>query len=183
MLKRLCLGLIFLPTMLLAEMALNELVREGKIEKLRSAFSGGVSVNAVGAKGARPLHAAARYGQLAIAEMLIGKGADINAINEILWRPIHTAVWFGKSDIVKLLLKQPKLLFKKKLLLLDRGKQGRTPLHVAAFRGNVAIANAPSSAAKCSGVYLFFSSLACTSLESLPRKPRNIAGERRSFVA
>ncbi|XP_049848966.1 myotrophin-like [Schistocerca gregaria] len=53
---------------------------------------------------ATPLHHAADFGQLHIAEYLISKGADVNATDAFGVKPLLAAVYEGHVDMVKFLL-------------------------------------------------------------------------------
>jgi ankyrin repeat protein len=74
------------------------------------------------------LHAAARYGALAVAGDLVAKGADVGAKDESGNTPLHMAAMFGREEILDLLLKR-----KADLNALNR--DGLTPLYLAAYYG------------------------------------------------
>ena len=53
-----------------------------------------------------PLHLAARNGQLAAAQLLVGEGAIAGVQNKGGWTPLHEASFHGHSDIIMLLLER-----------------------------------------------------------------------------
>lgn len=66
----------------------------------------GFDVEAPDAHGLRPLHYAARYGQLQFTEQLLKTNAvDVDAQDDCGWTPLHFAAQNGHIEIVKLLLR------------------------------------------------------------------------------
>lgn len=109
-----------------------------------------------------PLHLAAEYNQLRIAEILIENKADINSINKDGATPLHSAASSGSRAVAELLIRKGAQIEVKdndgwtplhwaaeegyydvvKLLLLNKAvvdpvdKEGLTPLYEAAKRGH-----------------------------------------------
>ena len=85
-------------------------------------------------EGKTALQWAASHGNLAMAELLLAHGADINWIGMYFHTAVHYATIADKPAMVR--------------WLLDRGAEiningdGRTPLHIAAVRGNEEIVRA-----------------------------------------
>ena len=82
----------------------------------------------------KPLHYAAKAGNLEVARCLIDRGAQIETKTKLGWTPLHTAVISDKFDIVK--------------FLIDSGAQieaqnafQKTPLHLATFYNRYNVAN------------------------------------------
>jgi len=55
-------------------------------------------------RGYTPLHEAARWGHLAIAELLIAKGADVRTSDRTGRTPLHNAASYSRWDVAKLLI-------------------------------------------------------------------------------
>ncbi len=92
-------------------------------------LSGGADVNAVGPEGRTPLHFAATFACLPIAEILLDHKADVQARNALGKTPLHQAAAFGDDRLVELLLAGGAAIEAK-----DSG--GSTPLLEAASAGN-----------------------------------------------
>ncbi len=101
-----------------------------KVDAVRWLVDHGADVNiADGVRGCTPLFGVAgAKGELAqeIALILLGNGAHVNAVNFYGCTPLHLSVRYGLQDKVK--------------LLIEHGadvswpdKDGKTPLHIAAF--------------------------------------------------
>ncbi|MBI4027589.1 MAG: ankyrin repeat domain-containing protein [Verrucomicrobia bacterium] len=127
----------------------------------------GANVNAVGLKNETPLHVAVKNGHLDIVEQLLAKGAKLNLRNDDDCTPLALAVEGGRKKITKLLLSRKAdvhetdlygatLLHRtgdkeimKLLLAMDteikkadihtKNKSGRTPLDLAAVKGDTEI--------------------------------------------
>jgi uncharacterized protein len=109
----------------------------GRLDALESALARSASVTSYAYDGWTPLHLAAFFGHLALAERLLGAGADIQAVsrNSLTNTPLHAAIAGGHTDVA--------------LLLIDRGADvqakdagGHTPMHIAAENGVAAIVKA-----------------------------------------
>lgn len=113
------------------------------------------------------LHVAARNMAIEEARSLIANGADVNAIDGMSRTPLHIACWRGDSDMVKLLLRSKASTSMKAkdhftalhfavqsgsleccMLLLEQNKNlcnmriskgNKTPLHMAAAKGEIDI--------------------------------------------
>lgn len=118
---------------LLQERALIEAAKEGDCGRVRCLLDNGVSVNmGVGRLGS-PLHTAAFFGNLEVAELLIERGAEISAAT--YWSkttPIHYAAQLGRTRVVKLLLAKGADPFR-----ID--SDGMTSLHLAVKGGKMNI--------------------------------------------
>jgi cytohesin len=51
-----------------------------------------------------PLYAAARWGDVGLAKLLIAKGADVNAVNKYKETPLHEAVIHGDNAAAEVLI-------------------------------------------------------------------------------
>src|SRR5688500_11149103 len=81
--------------------------------------------------GATALHLAACAGHLSVARVLVAAGAAVNAIARD-GTPLAMAAWEGHEELVRLLLEQgadPRI----------GAANGETALHLAAYKGNIAI--------------------------------------------
>ncbi|KAI1887927.1 hypothetical protein AGOR_G00195520 [Albula goreensis] len=101
--------------------------------------------------GYTPLHISAREGQLGVASVLMEAGANNSLPTKKGFTPLHVAAKYGSLDVAKLLLQHkasPDASGKEvALLLLDHGasphaavKNGYTPLHIAAKRNQLGVA-------------------------------------------
>ena len=79
-------------------------------------------------RNSTPLHLAAGYNNLEVAEFLLENGADVNAQDKGGLIPLHNASSYGHLDIAALLIK-----FQTVVNATD--KWGFTPLHEAAQKG------------------------------------------------
>ncbi|CAM4761290.1 unnamed protein product [Rotaria magnacalcarata] len=86
-------------------------------------------VNCTTKSGFTPLHIAAHYGNLEVAQLLISRGADVNYAASQNITPLHVASKWGKENIVRLLLE-------KGAQIDVKTKDGLTPLHCAARSGH-----------------------------------------------
>ncbi len=80
-----------------------------------------------------PLHFAAWYDSLAVAELLLDRGADYEARDEWQRTPLHWAAAHNSQAVAKLLLDRGA-----KIEARDVNQQ--TPMHLAARRGRRAVA-------------------------------------------
>jgi serine protease inhibitor len=110
------------------EEALFTAVREGNIQRVRSLITKGADVNVKNNVYCTPLHYAAEYGHLIVAELLIANGADVNAktINDVT--PLHMAARRGYYNVVDLLIE-------KGADIDTTTKKGQTPLDYATDAG------------------------------------------------
>jgi len=101
----------------------------GNLAKVKSIYANGMDVNARDQLNWTPLHWAASGGQKDIAEFLIGKGADVKAESKYKTTLLHSA---ATKELAELLLS--------KGLSVNITSGGSTPLHCAAKRGYVSVA-------------------------------------------
>ncbi|UJR15901.1 hypothetical protein I4U23_002824 [Adineta vaga] len=92
-------------------------------------YKEGGFVNCTTKSGFTPLHIAAHYGNLEVAQLLIARGADVNYAASQNITPLHVASKWGKENLVKLLLE-------KSAQIDAKTKDGLTPLHCAARSGH-----------------------------------------------
>jgi ankyrin repeat domain-containing protein 50 len=83
--------------------------------------------------GETALHPAARCGQDAVIQLLLGAGADINAINEARDTPLLIATGWGVQPVVV------QMLLEKGADVTARDDGGMTALHLAAENGHGAV--------------------------------------------
>merc|ERR1712013_532643 len=79
-------------------------------------------------RNSTPLHLAAGYNNLEVAEYLLEQGADVNAQDKGGLIPLHNASSYGHLDIAALLIKYS-------TIVNATDKWGFTPLHEAAQKG------------------------------------------------
>ena len=79
-------------------------------------------------RNSTPLHLAAGYNNLEVAEYLLEQGADVNAQDKGGLIPLHNASSYGHLDIAALLIKY-------QTIVNATDKWGYTPLHEAAQKG------------------------------------------------
>nr|WP_184891152.1 ankyrin repeat domain-containing protein [Candidatus Cardinium hertigii] len=138
--------------------ALFQAILKGELKKVKTAISGGTSVDQLAERGNvplhieiymgyaknpykkvritagyTPLHLAAYRGNIALIKLLLKKGANINAIDaQHGYTPLQLAACQGHEKVVQLLIAA-------KALIDTREKRlGRTALHLAAATGNSA---------------------------------------------
>lgn len=107
-----------------------------KVKKLVSQqtfFNKKSYINQLGIDGYNALHAACANGHLAVVSYLLNQGADPNQPSELGYLAIHFAVAKAHPDLVSII----KLLNKAGTLLEAKGPYNQTPLHTAAFFGNL----------------------------------------------
>ena len=85
----------------------NKMLWEGVIEnnfdKVRIALNLRAEVNAKDDSGYTPLHLAARWNYLAVAQLLISSGADLEAKDNNGDTPLDLVTWNGNQEMVELL--------------------------------------------------------------------------------
>jgi ankyrin repeat protein len=100
------------------------------LEKVRALLEQGADVNAASGDGMTALHRAARTGNLAMAELLIGAGANLGAKTRLgEHTPLHVASASGRSGVVALLVAAG-------ANVNAVTTTGATPLHFAAASGS-----------------------------------------------
>lgn len=93
---------------------------------VQSLLMRGANVNALGLNG-RPLHIAALWGRLEMAELLLRHGADPNGRDSEGWTPLHVAANNDRGDFVDLLIAKGSHID-------SRTRDGDTPLHIGTGR-------------------------------------------------
>ena len=82
-------------------------IQNNDLERCKTLISDGADVNAKNDWHEQtPLHNAAYYGHLKIAELLIKKGAKVNAKDSDGWTPLHKAAYKGHLEVAKLLIEK-----------------------------------------------------------------------------
>ena len=114
-----------------AQSSLQDAVRKGRDETVKSLIAEGTDVHAINVRGQTPLHLAAMTDNVDVVRMLINGGADIDVVdpgNNI--RPLHNAATNGCTNVCEFLLKHG----------ADMDAQtatGNTALHLAAENRHV----------------------------------------------
>ncbi len=110
---------------------LHKAAREGDADRVRELLDAGADVNVRNADKQRlqytPLHWAAHFGHLEIAELLISRGADLDAEDPAYSTPLYLAAEEGHPKVVEFLIS------KGAEVNVKTSKSGDTPLHRAAW--------------------------------------------------
>ena len=110
---------------------LHKAAREGDADRVRELLDAGADVNVRNADKQRlqytPLHWAAYYGHLEIAEILISRGADLDAEDPDYSTPLYLAAEEGHPKVVEFLIS------KGAEVNVKSSRWGYTPLHRAAW--------------------------------------------------
>ena len=110
---------------------LHKAAREGDADRVRELLDAGADVNVRNADKQRlqytPLHWAAYYGHLEIAEILISRGADLDAEDPSYSTPLYLAAEQGHPKVVEFLIS------KGAEVNVKSSWSGYTPLHRAAW--------------------------------------------------
>ncbi|WP_341755614.1 ankyrin repeat domain-containing protein [Candidatus Tisiphia endosymbiont of Ptychoptera albimana] len=110
---------------------LYDAAHHGDINLVKSLLNQGYNINEQDSdEGITPLHLAAWFGHIAIAELLVTRGADINMRNNYGKTPLHDAAEKGYTNIVELLLD------KGANVNMQEFQYSNTPAHLAAFFGH-----------------------------------------------
>ena len=111
--------------------SLHKAAREGDADRVRKLLDAGADVNVRNADKQRlqytPLHWAAHFGHLEIAELLISRGADLDAEDPAYSTPLYLAAEEGHPKVVEFLIS------KGAEVNVKTSKSGDTPLHRAAW--------------------------------------------------
>ena len=111
--------------------ALHKAVQDRDVDRVRELLNDGADVNVRNANKGRlqytPLHWAAHYGHLEIAEILISRGADLDAEDPSYSTPLYLAAEQGHPKVVEFLIS------KGAEVNVKSSRWGYTPLHRAAW--------------------------------------------------
>ena len=119
-----------------ADLPWPELCKDATDEEISSAIKQGKDVNAVGERGASPIHHISARDSEDLAMMLLSKGANINARDENGWTPLTLAALFNHHHMVTFLLHQGADCAAKNYT------GGMAALHIAARKGHIEAARA-----------------------------------------
>ncbi|KAK7463981.1 hypothetical protein BaRGS_00038021 [Batillaria attramentaria] len=115
--------------LLRGDAALLEAAKKGNLARVQKlASSENINCRDTQGRNSTPLHLAAGYNNVEVAEFLLENGADVNAQDKGGLIPLHNASSYGHVDIAALLIK-----FNTCVNAQDRW--GFTPLHEAAQKG------------------------------------------------
>jgi ankyrin repeat protein len=111
--------------------ALHKAVQDRDVDRVRELLNDGADVNVRNANKGRlqytPLHWAAHYGHLEIAEILISRGADLDAEDPDYSTPLYLAAEQVHPKVVEFLIS------KGAEVNVKSSRSGYTPLHRAAW--------------------------------------------------
>ncbi|XP_013391608.1 tankyrase-1 isoform X2 [Lingula anatina] len=109
--------------------ALLEAAKKGNLDRVKKlATPDNINCRDQQGRNSTPLHLAAGYNNVEVAEFLLEHGADVNAQDKGGLIPLHNASSYGHVDIAALLIK-----FSANVNAVDRW--GFTPLHEASQKG------------------------------------------------
>ena len=86
------------------EQNLHRAANKGQVKAAKRFMSDGVSVDAEGPGGMRPLHYAIFGNKTDMVAFLIDQGADVNAKDNHASTPLHGAAWKGNAAVAALLI-------------------------------------------------------------------------------
>ncbi|KAI0235048.1 Poly [ADP-ribose] polymerase tankyrase-2 [Lamellibrachia satsuma] len=122
-------GDVDIQDLLRGDAALLEAAKKGNLARVqRLATSDNINCRDTQGRNSTPLHLAAGYNNMEVAEFLLENGADVNAQDKGGLIPLHNASSYGHVDIAALLIK-----YDTSVNAVD--KWGFTPLHEAAQKG------------------------------------------------
>ncbi|XP_066146505.1 poly [ADP-ribose] polymerase tankyrase isoform X2 [Euwallacea fornicatus] len=109
--------------------ALLDAAKKGNLQRVqRLVTSENINCRDAQGRNSTPLHLAAGYNNVEVAEYLLENGADVNAQDKGGLIPLHNASSYGHLDIAALLIKY-------NTVVNATDKWGFTPLHEAAQKG------------------------------------------------
>ncbi|XP_067936599.1 poly [ADP-ribose] polymerase tankyrase-1-like isoform X2 [Watersipora subatra] len=115
--------------LLRGDAALLEAAKKGELQRVQKlATVQNINCRDTQGRNSTPLHLAAGYNNVEVAEFLLQSGADVNAQDKGGLIPMHNASSYGHVDIAALLIKH-------KTCVNAVDKWGFTPLHEAAQKG------------------------------------------------
>lgn len=106
-------------------------IKFGNLAKVQALLEQGLNVNLQDDYGWTPLHLAAREGKTEIAKLLLEHGAWLDAMDYDFVTPLYRAASAGYASLVELFIDRGARIENKR-----KGYEA-TPLHVAAWRGNI----------------------------------------------
>ncbi|NER00133.1 MAG: hypothetical protein F6K30_26115 [Cyanothece sp. SIO2G6] len=113
------------------ERVIHESALIGDLKKIKNCLKSGLDINIKDFSGVTALHYAAKGGQLEVGELLINNGADINlSMNSQGGPPLSWAILFKKNQFMELLIS-------KGANINTSDEKQRSPLHLAAWSGNL----------------------------------------------
>ena len=129
--KKILLSIIAALVLVGCTPTLHKAAREGDADRVRKLLDAGADVNVRNADKQRlqytPLHWAAYYGHLEIAEILISRGADLDAEDPDYSTPLYLAAEEGHPKVVEFLIS------KGAEVNVKSSRWGYPPLHRAAW--------------------------------------------------
>ena len=129
--KKILLSIIAALVLVGCTPTLHKAAREGDADRVRKLLDAGADVNVRNADKQRlqytPLHWAAYYGHLEIAEILISRGADLDAEDPDYSTPLYLAAEEGHPKVVEFLIS------KGAKVNVKNSRWGYTPLHRAVW--------------------------------------------------
>ena len=115
--------------LLRGDSALLDAAKKGNLSRVQKLLTPeNINCRDSAGRNSTPLHLAAGYNNLEVAEYLLEQGADVNAQDKGGLIPLHNASSYGHLDIAALLIKY-------QTIVNATDKWGFTPLHEAAQKG------------------------------------------------
>ena len=115
--------------LLRGDSALLDAAKKGNLSRVQKLLTtDNINCRDSAGRNSTPLHLAAGYNNLEVAEFLLEQGADVNAQDKGGLIPLHNASSYGHLDIAALLIKY-------QTIVNATDKWGYTPLHEAAQKG------------------------------------------------
>jgi len=126
------------------EMPLHKLARIGDIRMIQKVLELSekeahlkTDINWQDKNGKSPVFFAADFKKLEVVKLLLDRGADPKIENNNGWTVLHSAANANARDICEAIVLHSRVDVKiKKVLVNLKDRQGRTPLHIAAFKAH-----------------------------------------------